>query len=111
MPRTIEIVFDKFPKLAAALPEVVGQIVMETCFAIETQAKIKVPVDTGALMGSIQTEPIDETSGMVGTNMTYAPYTEYGTSRMAARPWLTPAAEGERRHFIKKMSDLESRLE
>jgi hypothetical protein len=47
----------------------------------------------------------------VATNIEYAPYQEYGTSRMAATPYMTPAAEYERRHFMKKMSDLESRLE
>ena len=111
MPRTIEIVFDHFPRLAAALPEAVGTIVQETILAIETQAKIKVPVDTGALRASIQSEMTGETSGEVATNIEYAPYQEYGTSRMAATPYMTPAAEAERRHYMRKMTDLESRLE
>jgi HK97 gp10 family phage protein len=111
MPRTIVIEYDKFPELAARLPKAVGEIVQETILGIETQAKIKVPVDTGALRASIQSEMTGETSGQVATNIEYAPYQEYGTSRMAATPYMTPAAEAERRHFMKKMTDLESRLE
>lgn len=111
MPRTIEIVYDKFPKLAAALPEAVREIVQETILAIETQAKIKTPIDTGALRASIQSEMTGETSGQVATNIEYSVYVNYGTSRMAARPFMDPAAEGERRHFMRKMTDLESRLE
>jgi HK97 gp10 family phage protein len=111
MPRSIEIVYDHFPQLAARLPEAVRTIVQETIFAIETQAKIRCPVDTGALRASIQSDMTGETSGEVATNIEYSVYQEYGTSRMAATPYMTPAAEGERRHFMKKFQDLESRLE
>jgi HK97 gp10 family phage protein len=111
MPRSIEIVYDHFPQLAARLPEAVRTIVQETIFAIETGAKIKCPVDTGALRASYTSEMTGETSGQVATNIEYSVYVEWGTSRMAAQPHVTPAAEYERRHFMKKMSDLESRLE
>jgi HK97 gp10 family phage protein len=109
--RSIEIVYDHFPQLAARLPEAVRTIVQETIFAIETTAKIRVAVDTGALRASIISEMTDETAGQVATNIEYAPYQEYGTSKMAATPYMTPAAENERRHFMNKMSDLESALE
>ena len=108
---TIEIVFDHFPQLAAALPEAVGEIVQETILGIETQAKIKVPVDTGALRASIQSEMTGETSGMVSTNLEYSVFQEYGTVFQAGTPYMTPAAEAERRHYMRKMTDLESRLE
>jgi HK97 gp10 family phage protein len=111
MPSTVQIVYNHFPKLTAALRTAVHDIVMETCFGIETTAKIRCPVDTGALRASIHTEPLSETSGEVGTNIEYSVYVEYGTSKMGAQPYMTPAAEAERRHFMRKMSDLESRLE
>jgi HK97 gp10 family phage protein len=111
MARTIEIVYDKFPQLAARLPKAVREIVQETILGIESTAKIRCPVDTGALRASIQSEMTGDTSGVVGTNIEYAPFVEFGTSKMAAQPYMTPAAEGERRHYMKKMTDLESRLE
>src|SRR4029434_3335554 len=110
MPATVQIVYNHFPRITARLRPAVRTIVMETCFAIETTAKIKVPVDTGTLMGSIQTEPTGETSGQVATNIEYSVYVEYGTVHMAARPYMTPAAEAERRHFLRKMGDLEAQL-
>ena len=112
MPRTIEIVYDKFPELAAKLPEAVGRIVQETIFAIETTAKIRCPVDTGALRASIQSEMTGDTSGQVATNIEYSVYVEYGTSRGSpAQPYMTPAGEAERRHYLRKMQDLEAALE
>lgn len=46
-------------------------------------------VDTGNLRRSIQVKQ-DTANGdvEVGTNLEYARYLEYGTSKMAARPWL-----------------------
>lgn len=52
------------------------------------------PVDTGRLRNSI-THTIDsgEKAAYIGSNVEYAPYVELGTSRMAERPFLRPAAE------------------
>jgi hypothetical protein len=111
MPRTIEIVYDHFPRLSAALAPAVGKIVQETILAIETSSKIKCPVDTGALRASLHSEMTGETSGMVSTSMSYSQFVEYGTSKAAAQPYLTPAAEAERRHWLRKLGDLESSLE
>lgn len=46
-------------------------------------------VDTGNLRRSIQVKQ-DTANGdvQVGSNIDYARYLEYGTSKMAARPWL-----------------------
>jgi HK97 gp10 family phage protein len=48
-------------------------------------------VDTARLRQSIQPSVVDEGSvirGRVGTNVEYAPLLEYGTSKMAPRPFL-----------------------
>lgn len=108
---TVTIVYNHFPAISAAIRPAVRQIVQETCFAIETTAKIKVPVDTGALRASILSEMTGDTSGQVATGIEYSVYVEYGTVNMAARPYMTPAAEAERRHFMRKLSDLEASLE
>ena len=39
----------------------------------------------------------------VGTNIIYGPYLEFGTSKMAARPWLMPS-------FIKAAKGIETEL-
>lgn len=47
-------------------------------------------VDTGRLRGSIS-HTHDDDSAYVGTNVEYAVYVEYGTSKMASRPFLRNA--------------------
>lgn len=59
-------------------------------------AQQRVPVDTGATKNSIGADIA--TSGttvqaVVGPTTHYAPYLEYGTRRMAPRPFMGPAAD------------------
>ena len=58
----------------------------------EGYAKRKCPVDTGNLRNSI-THGVEDYTAYIGTNVEYAPYVEYGTSRMKAQPFIRPAAE------------------
>ena len=60
----------------------------------ESYAKTLCPVDTGRLRNSITHQRYDEHTEVVGTNVEYAPFVELGTHRMAAKPFLRPAAEG-----------------
>ena len=81
--------------------------------------------DTSNLVNAINSEMTSQTEGVVHTgDVDYAIYLEYGAARIAAgatdmsgvrsilfpRPYMTPAAEAERQHFIDQMSDLEGRL-
>lgn len=61
--------------------------------AAEANAKEICPVDTGRLRNSI-THTQDGDNAYIGTNVEYAPYVEFGTSRtrMKERPYLRPAA-------------------
>lgn len=60
---------------------------------VEGLAKETAPFDTGRLSGSITTDNSD--IGMlvmrVGSDVVYAPYQEFGTKHMEARPFLFPA--------------------
>lgn len=51
--------------------------------------------DTGRLANSIDFNlpTAGRLTGEVGTNVIYGRYLEFGTSRMAARPWLLPSFE------------------
>jgi len=55
-------------------------------------AQAIVPVHTGTLQRSIMFEG-GEGEYRVGSRVFYAPFVEYGTSRMAPRPFLTPAIQ------------------
>jgi HK97 gp10 family phage protein len=67
---------------------------------VEGAAKGLAPVDTGRLRSSI-THEVEvqgaEVVGRIGTNVEYAIFQEFGTSRMPAHPYLRPglAAAGE----------------
>ena len=59
--------------------------------ACQKYAKLNCPVDTGRLRNSILYNNTGNYSCTVNTNVTYAPYVEFGTRRMAAQPFLYPA--------------------
>ena len=75
----------------------------QACLLVENQAKIDCPVDSGQLRSSI-THSVDtsknEIVGIVGTNIEYAPYVEYGTGIWAVNGdgrqerWSYQDAEG-----------------
>lgn len=60
----------------------------------ESYAKAACPVDTGRLRNSITHQQESENVEVIGTNVSYSVYVELGTSKMSARPFLRPAAEG-----------------
>lgn len=65
----------------------------EASVIVEQRAALLAPVDTGLLRKSISHRVIDRNGypvGQVGTNVEYAPYQEFGTSKMAAQPFLLP---------------------
>lgn len=71
----------------------------------DPNAQAGVPVQTGALQASIKfdvSQKRGKTVGKVWTDSPYAAFVEWGTSRMAARPFMRPAMNlaGER---IKKI--------
>ncbi len=55
--------------------------------------------DTGRLANSIFFERINSRTAAFGSNLIYALYLEYGTSKIAARPYFRPAAEKIRVKF------------
>lgn len=111
MPRTVvEIRYNHFPRIANALGREAREIVQKTAFEIEAGAKQIVPVDTGALKNSIQTEPEGNAAMVVYTNQEYAAFVEHGTGRQASQPYMTPAAEQARPGFMAAFRDLENRL-
>ena len=60
----------------------VNQAMEQACILVENEAKIKCPVDNGLLRNAIthyiEDNP-NELVGVVGTNVEYAPYVEFGT--------------------------------
>ena len=84
---------DNSGEVLSALEKAVHNGLTAVGMTAERYAKKDTPVDTGRLRNSITYEVRDDEQAVyIGTNVEYAPYVELGTSRMAARPFLRPAA-------------------
>lgn len=69
---------------------------------VQNDARRACPVDTGRLRSSIVSVPGRDAVGpfvVIGTNVDYAPYVEYGTRHMGAQPFLRPAVRAAARRF------------
>lgn len=94
------------------IPEL-NTAVRDTAYSIERTAKLKAPVDTGRLKGSITTELNlggVNPSAEIGTNVEYAPHVEYGTYKMAAKPFLNPAYDKHIEEFEENVSRIVRRI-
>jgi HK97 gp10 family phage protein len=69
------------------------EIPHQAALSTKKDAKRLVPVDTGMLRDSIEEGQVAHGVWMLIAAMPYAAYVEYGTSRMAAQPYMNPALE------------------
>ncbi len=66
--------------------------------------------DTHGLDRQIETVQISPLKVEVSSNAQYAAHLEFGTSRMAARPYMLPASRKERDAVVKLVQDAVDRL-
>ena len=122
---------NRFPEIAAKLPREAAKITEKTALRIEETAKTSMAgpksgrmygahqasapgespaIDTSNLANSIGTEAMGGASHMVYAGTEYALSLEFGSPRVAPRPFLGPAASQEEPEFLRDMADLERRL-
>lgn len=99
----LEELLEKFDKLGDKGFRALKQGITDACLDIETKAKQNVPVKSGELRRRLESE-IEESgrtiTGIVGTNLEYAPYVEYGTGLFSSKgngrrtPWSYEDEEG-----------------
>ena len=97
----VEVVFEShLGEFQEALELQIEQALVAIGMTAETYAKENCPVDTGRLRNSITHEvEMGDKSAIIGTNVEYAAFVELGTSKMRARPYLRPAAEGHSQEY------------
>lgn len=87
----------------AELDAAAARAVLIAALTVERKAKELCPRMTGNLANSIHTEGPHKSGGevyaTVGTSVEYAPYVEFGTRFMHARPYLGPAVEFARKRY------------
>lgn len=66
--------------------DIIGQGAQTVC----ESAKSLCPVDTGLRQSSINVQPAGNTA-VISADTEYAVFVEFGTSKMAAQPYLVPA--------------------
>lgn len=93
--RRLDQIVDRMPEAAAMMAEAKAE-------AIRSRAAANAPKRTGALAGSI-TKIGAGLRWIVVALVAYAAFVEWGTSRMAAQPYMRPALEsGEDNDVIDK---------
>lgn len=86
--------FNRLPKTALATKEATLRLVEKVCADITAGAKVRAPVDTGALRESYSYEvngTFNGAEGIVYTNIEYAPPQEFGWLGHPGQPHLRPA--------------------
>lgn len=76
---------------------------------VESAAKQRAPVDTGRLRSSIRSL-LEKLRGQVFTDVIYSKFIEFGTSRMAAQPFLFPSWEEERPRLIERIRKILAKI-
>lgn len=98
----------RLPQIQAAARPKAQAAVQKTVMDVEAQAKGFAAVDTGNMRALVQGSMTGDLSGEVNAGAHYSIYNEYGTSKMAAQPFMTPAAESARGTFEQAMSQIVS---
>lgn len=88
---SMEITVDNTAAVKGGLKSAFARALERIGMQAEGYAKDLCPVDTGNLRNSI-THTSDGKAAYIGTNVTYGKYVELGTVKMAAQPYLRPAA-------------------
>lgn len=123
--------YNRLPELAQKLPKAVGRIVWRTANELRTSAMVRMEgpkggrlyrshrasapgeapaIDTGNLRGSIAAMMVNQTLAIVAVNTEYGIYLEYGTRKMAPRPYIRPAVDEVKGKFLRALQDLEREL-
>lgn len=87
------VVENRFPQIADALAYDADLLVRKAAMDIEAHSKMRAPVDTGILRGSIQAAAVAPKHWRVTVGAEYGIYLEYGTRFMAPQPYFQPAID------------------
>lgn len=84
----------------------VANVIEKSMKAVERGAQIRAPVRSGDLKKKITTKFDSRTmQASIMANEFYAHFSEFGTEKETARPYMRPAYEDERPNLIKGIKD------
>lgn len=86
---TLNIVIDNTKEAKKAIEDATEEALASAGIVAGMHIDPLVPIDTGNLRGSITMKVLSEEKEVhIGTNVHYAPYVEFGTSKMAPQSYL-----------------------
>jgi HK97 gp10 family phage protein len=99
--------FEQVVKLAGELSHApttalaaMSELCDKTAYAIRDRAIADAPVgETGDLKASIGARAVGPYTRIIYSNVRYDVFVEYGTGKMAAQPFMAPAADAEEEKF------------
>jgi len=99
---SVQVKYDALPTLSSMLPKTVQEVIITGAHRLADTTKALAPYDTGELRSSVE---VDETNAEVLVRVTapYAIYVYFGTTKMAARPFLQWAIDQELPRFLYEM--------
>ncbi|MDP9352942.1 MAG: hypothetical protein M3P51_15580 [Chloroflexota bacterium] len=107
---TVEIVFNKLPKIQAAMQPKASAIIRQSTFEIASAVKAKIVehdlIDTGTMLGEVSTAFPSDMEGIVYDPAEYWIHHEYGTVHLPAKPMVQPSVEAAKGPFLKRMEEL-----
>jgi len=99
----VEKVVDKMTRISAELKPSIHLVMGSNVWKMYVMARDLVHVRTGFLQQSIYWDSTDLMCFVLRAAAPYAKYVEYGTSRMAARPFLRPAVASVEPEMIRNV--------
>lgn len=102
---TVIVLQNRIPSMSGVVKQRVRMAIAETLAEVETDAKLRAPVDTGNMRASITGQFTGETEGTVATGpqAPYAIYVHDGTRKVSPRPFLRQAAEAARPSWVARI--------
>lgn len=100
---TMRVVFDRFPQVTKAMLVQADLVVAKTALDLEAQMKVRAPVRTGFLRGSVQAGKVKPRHWRVVVGADYGAHVNYGTRHQAPRPFVEPAVAIVRPAFLAAM--------
>lgn len=84
---------NNLPRIMANMTTTAVRLVAKATMDMEAQMKSRVPVDTGNLKNSIQSQKLGAQHWRITVGAEYAPHVEYGTIHMGPQPFFNPAVD------------------
>lgn len=96
-------VLSKLKTIGTEAPSTTQSALLAGSQTVVNSAKAKVRKKTGTLSRSIHAEVNGPEEVVVGTDVTYAKYQEFGTSKMQGHPYLRPALSENTEKVVAKV--------